>query len=94
MNAQAKFTKHMGWGLTAAGGIAFIASMYFRGGPGSTSEFVFLVLMIVGVFLSVPGVLLFLLGHFLGQIDERLRSLEEKIDSRPEQSTSKQETTE
>lgn len=88
MNAQAKFTTHLGWCLAAAGGIAFIVSCYLRGGPGSISEFVFLVSMIVGVFLFVPGVLLFLLGHFLGQIDERLRSLEEELESGRRQGTS------
>lgn len=88
MNAQAKFMKKLGGCFAVAGGIAFIASMVLHGGPGTIGEFLFLVLMIVGVFFMVPGVLLFNLGHFLGQIDARLRLLEEKVGAGPRQGAS------
>lgn len=88
MNAEVKFGKKLGGCLTAAGGIAFIASMILHGGPGTIGEFLFLVLMIVGVMLIVPGILLGYLSYLLKQIDERFRLLEEKMESGPRQGSS------
>ncbi|HUE73650.1 MAG TPA: hypothetical protein VMP01_22420 [Pirellulaceae bacterium] len=78
--------KKLGWGLSTVGGLVFLSLILLvpSGGPGSASEFVFLCLLIVGVFLVVPGVLLGLFGQIVAQLDERLRSLEEKTESRPD----------